>query len=155
MTFLSSYLALFLQSLTMKELHLFTLLNIVMISFVFAIDITFCKSTIIWYFLLGETSAGKSSLLNLLMGEHILPREVLSSTSCICQIINSEQKKAVVIDEDGRKIEINDVTRESLSKYLCVDRSNRKLKGCKSVDIYWPVPMLKVTKSLFITVKVE
>lgn len=91
----------------------------------------------------GETSAGKSSLLNLLMGEHILPREVLSSTSCICQIINSEQKKAVVIDEDGRKIEINDVTRESLSKYLCVDRSNRKLKGCKSVDIYWPVPMLK------------
>lgn len=139
----------------MKELHLFTLLNIVMISFVYAINKTFCKSTIIWYFLLGETSAGKSSLLNLLMGEHILPREVLSSTSCICQIINSEQKKAVVIDENNRAIVINDVTRESLSKYLCVDRSNRKLKGCKSVDIYWPVPMLKVTKSLFITVKVE
>lgn len=131
----------------MKEMYLFRLLIVVMISFVHAINITFCQSTI------GETSAGKSSLLNLLMGEHILPREVLSSTSCICQIFNSEQKKAVVVDESNRTIEINDVTRESLSKYLCVDRSNRKLQGYKSVDIYWPVPMLKVTKSLFITVK--
>lgn len=49
----------------------------------------------------GETGAGKSSLLNLIMGENMLPREVLSSTSCICRIFNSEQKKAVVIDEKG------------------------------------------------------
>lgn len=142
-----------LQSWTMKEMHLFRLLIVVLISFVYAIHITLCQSSKIWYILLGETSAGKSSLLNLLMGENILPREVLSSTSCICQIFNSEEKKAVLIDENNRTIEINDVTRESLSKYLCVDRSNRKLQDYKSVDIYWPVPMLKVTRSLFITVK--
>lgn len=45
------------------------------------------------------------------MGENILTREVLSSTSCICQILNSEQKKAVVVDESNRTIEINEVTR--------------------------------------------
>lgn len=56
----------------------------------------------------------------------MLPREVLSSTSCICQIINSEQKKAVVIYKDDREIEINDVTRESLSKYVSIDRSEKK-----------------------------
>lgn len=60
-----------------------------------------------------------------------------------------------MIDEDGRKIEINDVIRELLFKYFCVDWFNRKLKGCKSVDIYWFVLMLKVIKSLFIMVKVE
>lgn len=74
----------------------------------------------------------------------MLPREVLSSTSCICRIFNSEQKKAVVIDEDGREIEINDVTKETLSKYVNVDRSERNIKHYKTVDIYWPVPMLKV-----------
>lgn len=98
----------------------------------------------------GETSAGKSSLLNLIMGEHMLPQEVLSSTSCICQIFNSKQKKAVVIDENGRSIKINDVTKKSLSEYVCFDRSEKKLQRYKSVDIYWPVPMLKVTKSFFL-----
>lgn len=91
----------------------------------------------------GETSAGKSSLLNLIMGEHMLPREILSSTSCICRIFNSEQKKAVVIDESGRKFEINDVRKETLSKYVCIDRSENKTRRYRTVDIYWPVPMLK------------
>lgn len=94
--------------------------------------------------MLGETSAGKSSLLNLIIGEHILPREVLSSTSCICRIFNSEQKKAVVEDENGRHIEIDDVTRETLTKYVSVDRSERNIQRYKTVDIYWPVPMLTV-----------
>lgn len=79
----------------------------------------------------------------------MLPQEVLSSTSCICQIFNSKQKKAVVIDENGRSIKINDVTKKSLSEYVCFDRSEKKLQRYKSVDIYWPVPMLKVTKSFF------
>lgn len=91
----------------------------------------------------GETGAGKSSLLNLIMGERVLSEEVLSSTSCICRIFNSEQKKAVVKDENGREIEISDVTKKTLSKYVCVDRSEKKSERYKIVDIYWPVPMLK------------
>lgn len=91
----------------------------------------------------GETGAGKSSLLNLIMGEHVLFEEVLSSTSCICRVFNSEQKKAVVKDENDREIEINDVTKKTLSEYVCVDRSEKKSQRYKIVDIYWPVPMLK------------
>lgn len=91
----------------------------------------------------GETGAGKSSLLNLIMGEHVLPRQVLSSTSTICQIFNSEQKRAVVTDENGGKIYLDDVTEETLSKYVCVDRSGENTQRYKTVDIYWPVPMLK------------
>lgn len=91
----------------------------------------------------GETGAGKSSLLNLIMGEHVLPRQVLSSTSTICQIFNSEQKRAVVTDENGRKFKLDDVTEETLSQYVCVDRSGENKQRYKTVDIYWPVPMLK------------
>ena len=93
----------------------------------------------------GETGAGKSSLLNLIMGEHVLPRQVLSSTSTICQIFNSEEKRAVVIDENDEEIHFHDVTAATLSKFVSVDRSGKNTKRYKRVDIYWPLPMLKVT----------
>ena len=93
----------------------------------------------------GETGAGKSSLLNLIMGEHVLPRQVLSSTSTICQIFNSEEKRAVVIDENDQEILLDYVTEETLSEFVSVDRSGKNTKRYKRVDIYWPLPMLQVT----------
>lgn len=84
------------------------------------------------------------------MGQHVLPRQVLSSTSTICQIFNSEQKRAVVTDENGGKIYLDDVTEETLSKYVCVDRSGENTQRYKTVDIYWPVPMLKVKSPLLV-----
>lgn len=89
----------------------------------------------------GETSAGKSSLLNLIIGDEILPNGVLSSTFPICQIFNSVEKKAVVINKNGEKIFLNDVTLTTLSEYI--DCSDSK-QNCERVDIYWPLPMLKV-----------
>nr|XP_022303099.1 uncharacterized protein LOC111110781 [Crassostrea virginica] len=91
----------------------------------------------------GETGAGKSSLLNLIMGEHVLPRQVISSTSTICQIFNSEEKRAVVIDKNGEEIHLHDVTEETLSDFVSVNRSEQNTKRYKRVDIYWPLPMLK------------
>ena len=93
----------------------------------------------------GETGAGKSSLLNLIMGEHVLPRQILSSTSTICQIFNSEEKKAVVIDENDEELHLDDVKETTLSEFVSVDRSGKNTKRYKRVDIYWPLPMLKVT----------
>ena len=75
------------------------------------------------------------------MGEHILPRQVLSSTSTICQIFNSEEKKAVVIDENDQEINFPNVTEATLSQYVNINQSGKKYKR---VDIYWPMPMLKV-----------
>lgn len=94
--------------------------------------------------ILGETSAGKSSLVNLLIREHLLPEQVLSSSSTICQIFNNEQKKAVVIDEKGNEILIDNVTEETLSEYLCASDSEETMQRYKRVDIYWPVPILQV-----------
>lgn len=88
----------------------------------------------------GETSAGKSSLLNLIIGSNILPKGVLQCTSTICHIYNNVEKKAVVIDENDREICINDVTLETLEKYIVFKKSS---PNYKRVNIYWPLPMLK------------
>lgn len=93
----------------------------------------------------GETSSGKSSLLNLIIGEKVLPEHLLSSTACICQIFNSVEKKAIAIKEDESQIPIEVVTDEKLKEYVCVERSgqNKQLTCSKRVDIFWPIPMLK------------
>ena len=51
----------------------------------------------------GETTAGKSSLLNLLLGSDCLPHSLLTCTTTICRLRNKDKKKKikhkVVFDE--------------------------------------------------------
>lgn len=93
----------------------------------------------------GETSSGKSSLLNLIIGEKVLPEHLLSSTGCICQIFNSVEKRAIAIKEKGSPTTITEVTDKKLMEYVCVERfgQNRQSSCSKRVDIFWPIPMLK------------
>lgn len=85
-------------------------------------------------------------MLNLIIGEKVLPEHLLSSTACICQIFNSVEKKAIAIKEDESQIPIDVVTDEKLKEYVCVEKSgqNKQLTCSKRVDIFWPIPMLKV-----------
>ena len=49
----------------------------------------------------GETKAGKSTLINALLGEQILPTDVLQSSSAIVEIFKSEKKYVEVRYADG------------------------------------------------------
>ncbi|KAJ7392765.1 hypothetical protein OS493_010420 [Desmophyllum pertusum] len=44
----------------------------------------------------GETSAGKSSLINLLLNDHVLPTNIMQNTLTICEISYGARKEAVV-----------------------------------------------------------
>lgn len=44
-------------------------------------------------FISGESSAGKSSMLNLILGEELLPFSVLSTTSTICELRYGKKKE--------------------------------------------------------------
>ncbi|KAH3734039.1 uncharacterized protein LOC127851083 isoform X2 [Dreissena polymorpha] len=95
----------------------------------------------------GETSAGKSSFLNLLLGEVVLHSSLLCSTRRLCHIHSipaGSQWYFEVTMEDGsiiphKKYEKND--KEKFVKDLeeCVTSKDTSVQ---KVDIYWHVPLL-------------
>ncbi|CAH1238238.1 MYO3B [Branchiostoma lanceolatum] len=103
----------------------------------------------------GETSAGKSTLLNVMLGENILPATLLSTTSVICEIKYGTRKKAVIHlnepDPDkGIKV-LNlylngptEVDLKRISQYIHTKGEARDASStCNKVEIYWPLPLLE------------
>lgn len=57
----------------------------------------------------GEVKSGKSTFLNALLGEEILPSDVLQATSAIIEIFKSDRKHTIVKYASGREEEFDDV----------------------------------------------
>ncbi|XP_077981433.1 uncharacterized protein LOC144436502 [Glandiceps talaboti] len=97
----------------------------------------------------GETSSGKSSLLNLILGVDILPVSLLSSTSVICELKYGDKRRAVVHRIDGTKIELNDLENddakclEKLENYIHQKEEREKGSPYSRVEIFWPFPLLR------------
>ncbi|KAI8491725.1 hypothetical protein Bbelb_305300 [Branchiostoma belcheri] len=103
----------------------------------------------------GETSAGKSTLLNLLLGEEILPEAHLSSTSTICELKYGEVRRAVVhlreTDPETGPHEIHlslgtylEECRRQLEPYIHLRNKERKtLPKATKIEIFWPLAILK------------
>ncbi|XP_078582006.1 bacterial dynamin-like protein [Branchiostoma floridae x Branchiostoma japonicum] len=93
----------------------------------------------------GETSAGKSSLLNLLLGEDVLPQSLLSTTHVICELKRDTRKHVVVHSRDGDCDTVFDLVgsvenqKRQLSRYIY---SKEKVPRYKKVEIFWPSPIL-------------
>ncbi|XP_019646382.1 PREDICTED: uncharacterized protein LOC109486917, partial [Branchiostoma belcheri] len=106
----------------------------------------------------GETSAGKSTFLNLLLGKEILPVALESSTSTVCEVKYGATEQAVVhlrepTDQGQRQISIpldgpdHEERRKELKGYIHVegaDRDSLKLPPAEKIEIFWPLPLLQV-----------
>ncbi|XP_071150502.1 uncharacterized protein in xynA 3'region-like [Mytilus edulis] len=95
----------------------------------------------------GETSAGKSSLINLLIGRSILPHKLLSCTSAICKIWNRNDRKVVFTNLQGKQemYSFDPDDCEEQMKHLLNEKLGNESDdhNLESVDIYLPVPMLQ------------
>lgn len=109
---------------------------------------------------LGETSAGKSSFVNLLLGVDILPQSSLSCTAAICRIHNSEEKKVTLTYKSGKQIKLDiepniepAEMRKHLKQHVSAqsghDATRRAMDGelLQFVDIWWPIKIIPVRKT--------
>ena len=110
----------------------------------------------------GETSSGKSSLINLILGEEILPYSLLSTTSTICELKFGEERRLVVHFKD-KDPETGLQTKEILpeqptgssdqsfldqiSEYSHVKTDREKGSTVKKIELFWPHNVLEVDRA--------
>ena len=103
----------------------------------------------------GETGSGKTSFINLLLGEELLPTAHLSNTHVICEIRhgNHGMYKAIFHCLDGTTQEMEDSSsdkfKEKISAGLQATGDNKKPKYEK-VQLFLPVDILEVLLMIFI-----
>ena len=108
-------------------------------------------------YLPGETSSGKSTLLNLILGEQLLPYSVLSTTSTICELRYGDTPKLVAHFKDKGSGDTSEIvplkkpTEGSKQSYLqqisqFVYRKTNREKGSdyEKIELFWPHNLLKV-----------
>lgn len=107
---------------------------------------------------MGMYSSGKSSLINALLGESLLPSGFLPVTAVLCQLEYSERKELIVYQKADAYGEVPPIVltnpdRQTLSRYASIDNElglNCKRFGSERIDsgyqrlvIRWPLDILK------------
>ena len=108
----------------------------------------------------GESSSGKSSLVNLILGEELLPSHVLNSTSTICEVRFGYERRLIAHPKYSEELKTRPVpeihplkTKEECGKnyidqiaFFVQMKSEERQKGSKytRVEIFWPHELLKV-----------
>ena len=109
----------------------------------------------------GETSAGKSTLINKILGKQIFRGQIQESTATVCKIRNFDKVKVVVENASGKSsvaLTMDDLNSTEARKKLkdtlekLTDMTVcQESKQHKSVDIGLPIPFLKVISVLGIS----
>ena len=112
---------------------------------------------IVTFTIIGETSSGKSSLINLIMGEEICPYSVLSTTSTICELKFGKERKIVAHFKDKdpetrqptKVIHLKDnPERDSylnqIAPYVHLESEREEDSMYKKIELFWPHSLLEV-----------
>ncbi|CAG2211962.1 unnamed protein product [Mytilus edulis] len=104
---------------------------------------------------LGDTGAGKSSFINLLLGQEVFPCSLLSNTSVICEISYSELPYATLYphEDEGDTVQPERISSESermedfdftrLSQLVQQRDEEKKRSSFQKAEIGFPLPILK------------
>lgn len=90
--------------------------------------------------ILGEFKRGKSTFVNALLGENILPTDVIPTTATINSLMWSEEKKTYVVKTDG-KVEVGESSLQFLNKYVASEDFD--VDKIKYLKVGYPAEILK------------
>lgn len=95
-------------------------------------------------FFKGETSSGKSSIINLILGEKILPTQITSSSQKVCTIKYCE--RCMISTRDSKNEELDNIHFQNFKEMarqleLITDTDYAEVTY---VDIYMPISWLRV-----------
>ena len=109
------------------------------------------------FYLQGETASGKSTLVNLILGEQLLPNSVVSTTSTICELRYGDTPKLVIHfrdkgSGDTTKTVLLDKPSEAseqtylrqISEFIHLKTSREKSSDYEKIELFWPHNLLKV-----------
>jgi GTP-binding protein EngB required for normal cell division len=88
---------------------------------------------------MGQFKRGKSTLLNALVGEAVLPAGVVPVTTVVTVLRHGERRAARVRLAQG---EWRDVGPSTLSAYVAEDENPENRKHVTGVEVFWPSPLL-------------
>ncbi|KAL9963751.1 hypothetical protein ACROYT_G027285 [Oculina patagonica] len=101
----------------------------------------------------GETSAGKSSIINLILGEDLLPYSILSTTSTICELKYGEAPAIGIHYKDGsgeyrepfyKELAHSSATyKEEIEGFVHLKDEREKGSPYKKIELFWPHPLFK------------
>lgn len=89
---------------------------------------------------LGQFKRGKSTFINSLVGDALLPTSVIPLTSIVTLLRYGERENIHVIDDHGSRLSIS---REQLAEYVTERGNPKNEKGVKQVEISYPSDYLK------------
>ncbi|RLB88478.1 MAG: Dynamin family protein, partial [Deltaproteobacteria bacterium] len=89
---------------------------------------------------LGQFKRGKSTFINSIIGDRILPTSVVPLTSIVTMLKYGEVEKIeVIFEEGGRQV----ISRDNLPDYVTERGNPKNMKKVKHVEIAFPSAFLK------------
>ena len=102
----------------------------------------------------GETSAGKSSLINLILGEEILPSGTLSTTSTIFELKYDKTPMVVIHFKDSREplhyklVGSKESFLEQITNLVTQENDRGRVSTFRKIELFWPHPLFQVCQFL-------
>ena len=92
----------------------------------------------------GETSAGKSSLINLLLNDQVLPTSIMQNTLTICEISYGSKKEAVIrfAKQDKTPVTLKKSEFDKIREYIQKPIGDED--WCERIEIKIPNLLLQV-----------
>jgi GTPase SAR1 family protein len=112
------------------------------------------KSDTFKVMVVGEFKRGKSTLINALLGQNVLPAKVAPCTAVITRILYSERKRAILMYKDGRPpLEVSlEQSAEALKQYITIqgddddeDASSQAVNRSPyaMAEVYYPLTLCR------------